>query len=163
MSDFHQMLRDRQYYLVGPPPAEEEVLAAQQALGLGEAYDLEDLQSTPESLPVLGSDVPGQEDFAAKNTVEGVLDRMGEGVMEGVEFANKSFIDEFDAVFQRYKPGTLQTLRESGGMQPLNVTPTDNPTCLSTMIAANKFIWIAVTRLKCAANGPKSLCARALI
>ena len=141
MSDFHQMLRDRQYYLeVGPPPAEEEVLAAQQALGLGEAYDLEDLQSTPESLPVLGGDVPGQEDFAAKNTVEGVLDRMGEGVMEGVEFANKSFIDEFDAVFQRYKPGTLQTLRESGGIQPLNVTLPTIPTCLSTMIAANKFI-----------------------
>ena len=128
MSDFHQMLRDRQYYLeVGPPPAEEEVLAAQQALGLGEAYDLKDLQNTPESLPILGGDVPGQEDFTPKNTLGGLADHIDEGLMKGVEIANESFIDEFDAVFQRYKPGTLETLRESGGIQPLNVSPTDNP------------------------------------
>lgn len=122
------MLRARQYYLeVGPPPAEEEVLAAQQALGLGEAYDLEDLQNTPESLPILGGDVPGQEDFTPKNTLGGLAESIDEGLMKGVEFANEAFIDEFNAVFQRFSPGQLEDLKAAGSIQPLNVTETDNP------------------------------------
>lgn len=125
MTDFNQMLKDRAYYLeVGPPPAEEEVFAAQAALGLGEPYDLENI---PESLPVSGGDVPGQEDFVAKNSFEGFAQHIDENIAEGMDFTNEVFIDELNAAFSQYKPGLLEDLRESGGIAPLNVSGTDNP------------------------------------